>query len=323
MNTLVAGGAGFIGSHLIDALLEGGHGVICVDNLSLGSEAMIRHHYGRPDFSFHEWDICDTDKLDAVFAAHDFDRVYHLAANSDIKKGGQDPDIDYHDTFLTTISLLDAMRKHDVKELLFASTSAVYGDKPGLLREDAGDLRPVSYYGAAKLASEAFISAYAAMNGSMVNIIRFPNVVGPRLTHGAIFDFIAKLKKNPKTLEILGDGKQDKPYIHVADLIEAMLAVKYMPGVGIFNAGVETSTTVRRIADIVCEEMRLRDVAYKFTGGATGWLGDVPKFQYDLSKIHASGWRAKHTSDEAVRLAARACLPAGTATDEVSERASP
>jgi len=303
---LVAGGAGFIGSHLADALLGGGDNVVCADNLCLGSEDMIRHCYGNPNFEFVRIDICDAAKLDAVFKNHRFKRVYHLAANSDIKKSGENPGIDYRNTFLTTVSLLDAMRKYGVMELLFSSTSAVYGDKRELLREDTGGLRPVSYYGAAKLASEAFISAYAAMNGLAVNIIRFPNVVGPRLTHGAIYDFIAKLRENPKELEILGDGKQDKPYIHVADLIEVILSMKYAPGVEIFNIGADTSTTVQRIADIVCEEMGLRGVDYKFTGGSVGWPGDVPKFQYDLSKIHAFGWTAKYTSDEAVRLAARA-----------------
>ena len=306
MTALVAGGAGFIGSHLADALLESCESVVCIDNLCLGNEDMIRHCLDNPNFEFIEIDICDSAKLNAVFENHRFERVYHLAANSDIKRGGEDPAIDYRNTFLTTVSLLDAMRKHDVIELLFSSSSAVYGDKRELLREDTGGLRPISYYGAAKLAAESFISAYAAMNGFTVNIIRFPNVVGPRLTHGAIYDFIAKLRKNPKALEILGDGRQDKPYIHVADLIKVILSMKYAPGVEIFNVGVDTSTTVRLIADIVCEEMGLRDVEYKFTGGQTGWPGDVPKFQYDLSKIHAFGWTAKYTSDEAVRLAARA-----------------
>lgn len=305
MTVLVAGGAGFIGSHILDALLQGGNSVVCVDNLCLGSEDMIRHCYGNPNFEFVEIDICDAAKLDTVFKNHRFERVYHLAANSDIKKSGEDPGIDYRNTFLTTVSLLDAMRKYAVTELLFASTSAVYGDKRELLSEDTGGLHPVSYYGAAKLASEAFISAYAAMNGLAVNIIRFPNVVGPRLTHGAIYDFIAKLRKNPKELEILGDGNQDKPYIYVADLIEVIMLMKYVPGVEIFNIGVDNSTTVWRIADIVCEEMGLRGVEYKFTGGVAGWPGDVPSFQYDLNKIHAFGWTAKYTSDEAVRLAAR------------------
>jgi UDP-glucose 4-epimerase len=308
MKVLSAGGAGFIGSHLTDALLERGERVVCVDKLCFGGEDRLRHRADNPDFAFHAFDLCDTAKLNAVFETHRFDRVYHLAANADIQKGGGDPSMDFHNTFLTTVSLLDAMRKFGVKELLFSSTSAVYGDKREPLREDTGDLRPVSYYGAAKLASEAFISAYAAMNGLAARIIRFPNVVGPRLTHGAVFDFIAKLKQNPKELEILGDGKQDKPYIYVADLIEAMLSMRFTPGVEIFNAGVDTSTTVRRIADIVCEEMDLSNVAYRFTGGSVGWPGDVAKFQYDLSKIHAFGWSAKHTSDEAVRLAVRGAL---------------
>ena len=301
MRVLVAGGAGFIGSHLTDRLLANGDSVVCADNLCLGSEDMIRHCYGNPNFEFAELDICDDDRLTALFEKHQFERICHLAANSDIQKGGLNPDVDYHDTFLTTVSLLNAMRNYGVKELLFASTSAVYGDRKELLREDMGDLRPVSYYGAAKLASEAFISAYAAMNDLKVNIIRFPNVVGERLTHGAIYDFVRKLKANPKELEILGDGKQDKPYMYVADLIDAMLSMKYAGGVEIFNAGVNSSTTVKRIADIVCEEMGLSGVEYKYTGGAVGWPGDVPRFQYDLSKIHAFGWTAKHTSDAAVR----------------------
>ncbi|MDR3165342.1 MAG: NAD-dependent epimerase/dehydratase family protein [Synergistaceae bacterium] len=308
MNVLITGGAGFIGCHLTGALRSAGCGVVCADNLRLGGRERLEKHLSDPGFFFYETDICDERRLGEIFAAHSFDRVYHLAANSDIQHGGKDPSIDFHDTFLTTVSLLDTMRRHGVKEILFASTSAVYGDKREALREDAGDLRPISYYGAAKLASESFISAYAAMNGLRACVIRFPNVVGPRLTHGAVYDFIAKLKKDPAKLEILGDGKQEKPYIYVLDLVEAMLSMNYPEGMDIYNAGVETATTVRRIADIVCGEMGLANVEYRFTGGAAGWLGDVPKFQYDLSKIHALGWRAKHTSDEAVRLAARLSL---------------
>ena len=308
MRILVTGGAGFIGSHLIDALLEQGHFVVCADNLCLGSEETVYHNYGNSNFLFKELDICDKKRLDTMFAKYCFERVYHLAANSDIQKGGGNPDMDFHNTFLTTLTVIDAMRRHSVKELLFSSSSAIYGDKRDLLKEDTGDLRPISYYGASKLASEAFISAYGAMNDLKVNIIRFPNVVGPRLTHGVIYDFINKLNKNPKKLEILGDGKQEKQYVYVADLVNAMLSMKYSESVTIFNAGVDSSTTVKRIADIVCEEMSLADVEYSFTGGSAGWLGDVPKFKYDLSKIHAFGWTAQYCSDEAVRLAARYSL---------------
>ena len=305
MKVLVAGGAGFIGSHLIDKLLENDVSVVCVDNLCLGSENMISHNYYNKNFLFCKFDLCDEEKLFALFEKHSFERVYHLAANSDIQKGSSDPSIDFHNTFLTTVSVLNAMRKYNVKELLFSSSSAVYGDKQELLSEDSGNLRPVSYYGASKLSSEAFISAYAAMNNLKVNIIRFPNVVGSRLTHGAVFDFIQKLRKNHDELEILGDGNQDKPYIYISDLIEAILLMKYSSDAKIFNVGVESSTTVKRIADIVCEEMGLKNVEYKFTGGEVGWPGDVPKFQYDLSKIYGFGWKAKHTSDDAIRLAAR------------------
>ena len=308
MKVLVAGGAGFIGGHLIDALLSLGHNVVCADSLCLGTEDMIRHCYGSPNFEFCKLDVRDSDKLNALFEKHSFQRVYHLAANSDIQKGASDPSIDFHNTFLTTKSILDAMRSYGVKELLFASTSAVYGDMPGQLKEDAGGLAPISYYGACKLASEALISAYASMNGLSANILRFPNVVGPRLTHGVIFDFIAKLKRNPRELEILGDGSQDKPYLYVADLVDAILAMQYNQTMDTFNIGVETSTTVSRIADIVCEEMGLAGVQYKFTGGSIGWLGDVPRFSYDLTKIHSTDWKAKHNSDESVRLAARASL---------------
>ena len=304
MNIFISGGAGFIGCHLTDALLELGHNVVCADNLALGSIDMVAQHLENKDFKFYEADVCDKLRLDKIFTDHKFDRVYHLAANSDIQKGGKDPSIDIKDTLETTLVLLQIMQKHEVKEMLFSSTSAVYGDKKGFLREDAGDLKPVSYYGGAKLASEAMISSFAAMNDMKVNIIRFPNVVGPRLTHGAVFDFVQKLKKNPNELEILGDGKQEKPYIYVLDLIEAMLSRKYLEGVDIYNLGVETATTVRRIADIVCEEMGLCDVKYCFTGGSTGWKGDVAKFQYDLSKIYETGWKAKHNSDEAIRMAA-------------------
>jgi UDP-glucose 4-epimerase len=281
---------------------------VCLDNLSLGTKDLINHCINKADFEFCEFDICDTKKLNELFEKHSFQRVYHLAANSDIQKGGQDPHIDLHDTLLTTVSLLDAMRLHGVCELLFASSSAVYGDKPGLLSENTGDLRPISYYGASKLASEALISAYTAMNGMSVNVIRFPNVVGPRLTHGVIYDFVGKLRSNPRELQILGDGTQEKPYLHVADLLDAILSMRYHRGVEVFNVGTDSSTTVRRVADIVCEEMALKGVEYKYTGGSIGWPGDVPKFQYDLSKIHATGWKARHVSDEAVREAARATV---------------
>lgn len=309
MDVFVTGGAGFIGSHLVDTLIARGDSVTVADNLCLGRKDLLAHLFEHPKFKFYEIDAANETELNGIFERHSFDRVYHLAANSDIQKSGKNPGIDIHNTFETTLSVLLSMKKYGVRELVFASTSAVYGDKKELLTENTGGLSPISYYGGSKLASEAFISAFAAMCDMSVNIIRFPNVVGERLTHGVIYDFIKKLRDNPEELEILGDGNQEKPYIYVKDLVEAIL---YLPlrgnGVNIFNAGVDSATTVKRIADIVCEEMGLSNVKYNFTGNRVGWKGDVAKFRYDLSKIHAAGWTAKHTSDEAVRLAARAAI---------------
>ena len=174
-----------------------------------------------------------------------------------------------------------------------------------MLKEDVGNLKPISYYGGAKYASENFISSYSFMNDFNTMIFRFPNVIGPNLTHGVIYDFVRKLQNNPNELEILGDGTQTKPYVYVLDLVDAIvkmtLDTEIKKGVEIYNVGVETATSVTRIADIVCEVLGYKDVKYNYTGGNVGWKGDVPKFQYDLTKIHSTGWTASHTSDEAVR----------------------
>ena len=223
MNILVAGGAGFIGSHLIDSLLANGHTVVCADKLIMGKQN-IAHLEGNPDFKFYDYELADQELVDRIFAENKIDAVYHLAANSDIQKGGKEPSIDFNDTFLTTRALLEGMRKANVKKMFFASTSAVYGEMLDVeLTETTGGLMPVSYYGGAKLASEAVISSYVSMCDMCVVIFRFPNVIGPRLTHGVIFDFIKKLQKNPHELEILGNGTQCKPYIYVHDLVEAIV----------------------------------------------------------------------------------------------------
>jgi len=302
MNTLVAGGAGFIGSHLADALLEKGHRVVCVDNFLLGTKDNIAHLDGNADFVFYEQDICDLRGLDKIFEREKIDYVFHLAANSDIQAGGRDPFVDLNNTYLTTFNLLECMRLHDVKKLFFSSTSAVYGEQRGKLSEVSGPLFPVSYYGATKLGSEALISASCALRDMLVLIFRFPNVVGPRLTHGVIYDFVNKLKRDPARLEILGDGKQTKPYIYVSDLVAGIMEFMDAPkGLTMYNIGVDTRTNVTRIADIVCETMELQNVRYDYTGGRGGWPGDVPEFEYDLAKVHDAGWKPVYSSDEAVR----------------------
>lgn len=304
MKVLVTGGAGFIGSHLVERLLKEGNKVIVVDNYTLGKKENLSKVLGNENLEIIECNIDETEKFCERLSNYNIDMIYHLAANSDIQKGGQNPDVDFRDTFMTTRSVLELMRRNNIKKMFFSSTSAIYGDKLGIpLKEDLGDLRPISYYGGAKFASEALISSYTHMNDLNVVMFRFPNVIGPHLTHGVIFDFKKKLERNPKELEILGDGTQQKPYVYVLDLIDAimMLTKDIKKGIEIYNAGDETSTSVLTIANIVCEELGYKDVEYKFTGGNIGWKGDVPKFNFNLEKIHKAGWKASHTSDEAVR----------------------
>lgn len=308
MNILIAGGAGFIGSHLIDSLLANGHTVICADKLIMGSRN-IEHLKSNHNFRFYQYELSDQELTDRIFSENKIDAVYHLAANSDIQKGGREPAIDFNDTLLTTRAILEGMRKAEVKKLFFASTSAVYGEMLDVeLTETTGGLMPVSYYGGAKLASEALISSYVSMCDMSAVIFRFPNVIGPRLTHGVIFDFIKKLQKNPHELEILGNGTQCKPYIYVLDLVEAIvrLTKEFQPGETVYNLSVNSEgTTVTKIAEIVVEELGLKDVKFAYTGGDRGWKGDVPRFKYDISKVLSTGWTPKHTSDEAVRQTVR------------------
>ena len=314
MNILVAGGAGFIGSHLMDSLLAEGHRVICADKLIMGKQN-IEHLEGRDDFKFYKIELANQAEVDEIFSTENIDVVYHLAANSDIQKGGKEPSIDFNDTLLTTRALLEGMRKANVKKMFFASTSAVYGEMLDVeLTETTGGLMPVSYYGGAKLASEALISSYVSMCDMSVVIFRFPNVIGPRLTHGAVFDFIRKLRKNPTELEILGNGTQCKPYIYVLDLVEAIMKLtrEFNPGEIVYNISVNSAgTTVTHIAEIVVEELGLQNVKFNYTGGDRGWKGDVPRFSYDISKVLATGWTPKHTSDEAVRQTVKDAIAAG------------
>ena len=307
MKVLVAGGAGFIGSHLIDALLKENHIVICIDNFFIGTKENIKHLKENKNFVFYEQDLCDISKLKIVFEKEKIDYVFHLAANSDIQASAKNPIIEYNNTYTTTFNILECMRIYDVKNIFFASTSAVYGEKNGVdVAETNTTLEPISYYGASKLGSEAIINAYTYMNNYKTLIFRFPNVIGPRLTHGVIFDFIKKLRNNPNELEILGDGNQTKPYMYVYDLVDAIIKFKDRVGDGvtIYNIGVNSHTSVTKIADIICDKMGLKDVKYNYTGGTGGWKGDVPKFSYNLDKIHSAGWKAKYTSDKAVEATA-------------------
>jgi len=301
---LVTGGAGFIGSHLCDALYKRNYSIVVVDNLSLGTITNIEHLQTNNNFKFIKEDLLNLEKLNNIFKNENFDIVFHMAANSDIAKSYDNPSIDKDNTFMTTYNILLMMKKYSVKKIIFASTSAIYGDTTDSLVENYGPLQPVSHYGAGKLASESFISSFVANYGIQAWIVRFPNVVGERTTHGVIYDFIQKLTKDNQELEVLGNGEQFKPYLYVKDLIEAIFFVwdTTEENLNIYNLGVDSRTKVKDIASMVIEEMELT-ATIKYKGGDRGWVGDVPEFNYDLSKINNLGWRAKNTSNEAVRKA--------------------
>lgn len=304
MKILITGGAGFIGSHLCDALLAKGEDITVVDNLILGKKENISHLLDKENFKFIEEDLLNIEAMKKIFSDGNFDMVYHLAANSDIQKGSKNPLVDYNLTFNTTFHVLMYMKEFQVKKLFFASTSAIYGESYDILDENYGPLQPVSNYGAGKLASEAFISAFASTYHIQTWITRFPNVVGERFTHGVIYDFIHKLEKNPQELEVLGNGEQCKPYVYVKDLVNGIIFIvehSHDP-YNVYMLGTDSRTKVKEIATMVIEEMKLK-AQIKYTGGDRGWIGDVPEFRYNLTKVNNLGWHAAYTSNDAVRLA--------------------
>lgn len=308
MKCFVTGGAGFIGSHLVDKLVEKENQVTVYDNLSSGKEEFISNHLDKNYFDFVEADLLDKEKIIETIGNHDV--VFHIAANPDVRLGAEKPEIAEKD-MQSTYNLLDAMRLKNVKQIVFSSSSVIYGETPAKpLPEDYGPLLPISVYGAAKLASEGLISSFAHTFDMKGWIYRFANVVGERGTHGVIVDFIHKIQKNPRELEILGDGKQKKPYLYVTDCVDAMLYgyENSKNEINLFNLGVESTTQVTRIAEIVVEEMGLKNVEFKYTGGKRGWKGDIPHFQFDISRIKKLGWNTKLSSDEAIRRATRDLL---------------
>jgi len=310
MNCLVIGGSGFIGSQLCDALLKKGDSIVCLDNLMRGTKANIKEASSNKNFLFVEADANDQAKLEELIKKHRIDFIYHLAANSDIQASANDPMIEFECTCSTTWHILSAMRNTGVRNLFFASTSALYGKmEPGHPFNEQSPMNPISYYGSAKMASEAFISAFSYMNDLNVLIFRFPNVIGRRLTHGVIFDFISRLMKDSSKLVVLGNGTQTKPYIYADDLIKAiMLLTPTNKGRNIYEVGVDGTTSVKFIAENVVKEMGLKDCKIVYGKESTGWKGDVPQFSYDYSKIKKTGWKPSMTSDEAVLATIRYAL---------------
>ncbi|MDR3736255.1 MAG: SDR family NAD(P)-dependent oxidoreductase [Acidobacteriaceae bacterium] len=304
---LVTGAAGFIGSQLVDVLLASGCSVIGVDDFSRGTEQNIARARKHSQFELHTIDLADEtavlSTLEPLLRGKQIAEVWHLAANSDIPAGVRDPRVDHRNTFMTTFNTLLLMRELKIPRIAFASTSAVYGENKELLRETTGPLLPISNYGAMKLAAEGLISAAVEAYLDQAHIFRFPNVLGPRLTHGIIYDFLNKLKRNPGELEVLGNGTQQKPYLHVKDLIQAMLFIREKANdrVNLFNIGPEDEgATVAEIAHAVLAGLQ-SDAPIRYTGGDRGWVGDVPRFRYSVDKLAKLGWRSSSSSLEVVR----------------------
>ena len=305
---LVTGGAGFIGSHAVEALVAAGAKVTVLDNLSAGKRELLHAVEGK--IVFVKGDAGDRDVLDRLLPG--MHSVWHLAANPEVRTGETDPTGHYEQNVAVTFRLLEAMRRHQVRHLVFTSTSTVYGRAAVLpTPESYGPLLPISIYGACKLACEALIAAYAGTFGFDALLFRFANVVGPRSNHGVTFDFVAKLRKDPKVLQILGDGRQTKSYVSAADTVAGMLhGVRHAPsGAHAFNIGSLDAIPVTRIAELVAETMRLKP-KLTFTGGAkdgAGWVGDVKAMSLDVSQLSqlGPGWKPHDSSEQAIRVAAQ------------------
>jgi UDP-glucose 4-epimerase len=312
LRILVTGGAGFIGSHTVDALMARGASTSVLDNFSTGRAENLEHWMKNRHFKLIRGDLLNP--TDIGKAMKNSEAVFHLAANPEVRVGSTSPDVHFKQNVVATHNLLEAVRKNDVEIVGFTSTSTVYGEASEIpTPEDYSPLLPISVYGASKLACEALLISYSHTYGLKVIIYRLANIVGPRSRHGVIWDFVHKLRKNPRRLEILGDGAQIKSYLHVGDCIEAMLLglEKAQDKVAIYNVGSEDQLDVKSIARIVIEEMGLKNVKFRFKGGIEGgggWIGDVKNMFLDVGKLKQLGWKPKYRSAEAVRLTAKSIL---------------
>jgi len=305
----LSGGAGFIGSHVLDLLAPSGVEFVVYDNLSNGKLAYIEGHLQRKNVTFVQADIMDLDRLIATVRGCDL--VWHLAANTDIINSHDDPSRDLNDCAVGTFNVLEAMRRTGVRDMIFASSGAVYGNMcaDDSVTESAGPLLPVSTYGAGKIAGEAFISSFCHVYGLRGWIYRFGNVIGARMTHGVIYDFVGRLREDPSRLLVRGDGRQEKNYFLVEECVDGMLhGYAHIPlddenPCDVFNLGSPTISRVIDIARIVVAEMGLPDARIEIEGTPKAWPGDQPRVHFEVQKMADLGWTSKLDSDQAVRIA--------------------
>jgi len=306
---LVTGGAGFIGSHIVDRLVDEGLEVRVLDNLSSGSLDNLAHYEGDCRV---EVIVGDLKKMeDVVKAIEGVEVVFHFAANPEVRVSTTNPEVHFNENVVATFNLLEAMRRKGVREIVFASSSSVYGEPDKIPVGEEAPMRPFSVYGASKAACESLIHAYSKLYGIKAVVLRYANVVGPRLKHGVVYDFVVKLGKSPSELEVLGDGKQVRSYIYVDDAVEATLIAWREGGdFEVYNVASEDWMTVDDVADEVIKAMGLGDVkrVYRPTLHGVGWPGDVKRVALSIDKLKALGFKPRYTSREAVRLTVRALL---------------
>ena len=297
---VVTGGAGAIGSWLVRVLVGRGIEVRVIDNLSTGRREHLAEAGSARNCRLTVADLREPSTYSDLFRGAS--EVWHFAANTDIQKGSKDPEIDFADGTVATFRVLEAARRYDVPRVLFSSSSVVYGfPKRFPTPEDYGPLEPESLYGAAKLAGEAMSSAYAHMYGIRSYLFRFANIIGPAMTHGVLYDFFEKLRRDPRRLEVLGDGRQSKSYLRTEDCVDAMLRVneRATEVVNIYNLGTRDRTSVREIAEkVVAAHGGTARIEY--TGGERGWAGDVPQQLLAIDKLEALGWAPRFSSSGAI-----------------------
>jgi UDP-glucose 4-epimerase len=293
MRVVITGGAGFIGSHLVETLVK--EEVIVFDNFSSGRREFLKG----VNVKIVRGDIRNFGEMKK--ACEEVDAVYHFAADPDVRKSLEDPLENFEIDVLGTLNVLESCRLNDVKQIVFASSSVVYGNA-GIPTPENARISPVSNYGAAKAASEYYVSTYSQLYGIRGTVLRYANIIGPRLTHGVIYDFYQKLERNPKELEILGDGNQQKSYLHVNDAVDATwFAIRNSKkGFDVFNVGCEEKITVKKIAHLIVSTLGLEDVEYKYTGGRVGWLGDVPIMLLSIKRLKSLGWKPKFEIEKSV-----------------------
>jgi len=299
---LITGGAGFIGSHLVDRLVVDGWRVRVVDNLSSGRLENLAQHKGNSDVDVVVGNLKDPETC--LRAVEGVDTVFHFAANPEVRVSTTDPEIHFRENIVATFNLLEVMRRRGIRELVFASSSSVYGEPENIPVDEDAPIRPVSVYGASKAACESLIHAYSRLYGIRAVVLRYANVVGPRLRHGVIYDLLMKLKRDRTKLEVLGDGTQIRSYIYIDDAVNATMIAYERAGEGfnVFNVASEDWITVRDVVQIILRELDVEniEVVYKPVLHGVGWPGDVKRIILRINRLKALGFKPATNSKEAV-----------------------